>query len=113
MKKEFKIISGADSEMEFKGFTAQYIAIAAFGLLGCLLLFTFLYLMGCPMLFNALISGILYGIWHFRVYSLNKEYGRHGLMKKKTFQRIPDVIKIRDRNFVSNLRSNKRTNHDK
>lgn len=106
MKREFKVNKGADSEMEFKGFTAQYITYAALGLFGSLLLFTLIYFLGFPFIPNAMLCGLIYAIWHLKVYQLNKKYKHDGLLKKNSYQKVPHAIKIQDREFFISLKSN-------
>jgi hypothetical protein len=111
--KSFPVNKGVDSDMEFQGFTAQYIAIAALGLLCCLLLFATCYFMDLPFLINAGLCGGTYSLWHIRVHRMNRKYGRYGLMKKNSFHKIPEVIKIRDRELIRKLgtKTNTRNEH--
>lgn len=106
--KVYRINKGADSDMEFKGFSAQYIAYAGLGLLSCLVLFTLLYLLEVPSVLNFLICLPLSAGYYLWMVRLNKKYGKYGLMKKSAFKRVPTVLKIRDRGYLRKLKTNQK-----
>nr|WP_294991611.1 DUF4133 domain-containing protein [uncultured Sediminibacterium sp.] len=89
-----KINKGVDRPVVFRGLQAQYIWWLAGGLVGCLLLFALLYLLGIGLpICSAII--LVGGVFCFRqVYQLNRKYGEHGMMKKMARQAVPKRIKM-------------------
>lgn len=110
-RKMYQVNKGADSDMEFKGFSAQYIAYAGLGLLSCLAFFTLLYLLDVPTLLNFLVCLPISALFYLWIVRLNKQYGKYGLMKKSAFKKVPTVLKIRDRGFIAKLNTKQKKGH--
>jgi hypothetical protein len=93
----YQINKGINRPIEFKGLKAQYIGYLGGGLVGLLLLFTILYLLGTPVyICMAFIAGLAGALFH-QVFSLSRKYGEHGLMKKMARKYLPDYLKFKTR----------------
>jgi Domain of unknown function (DUF4133) len=93
----YKINKGINKSIEFKGLKAQYIWYLAAGIVGLLLLFAILYMIGV----NSYISigviamaGVGVFVW---VYKLSNTYGEHGMKKKMATRSIPKFVKCYNR----------------
>jgi hypothetical protein len=101
---DFKLFKGVDQDLEFKGLKAQYLLYMGGLLLAGLLLFTLLYWTGLPIF---LVIGVPVALIFYaskQIFRFNRLYGKDGLMKKMTFQRVPFVLKIRSRGFIRHLK---------
>jgi hypothetical protein len=78
--------------VEFKGLKAQYLFIFAGGLLGVLILVMILYMTGVNSWICLLLGsgGASLTVW--QTFSLNKKYGRYGLMKLSATKKHPRYI---------------------
>jgi hypothetical protein len=103
----YQVNKGINKSIEFKGLRAQYIWYLGGGLLGLLILFAVMYIIGISSLVCigiVLISGT--GLF-IKVYAMSNRYGEHGLMKKIASGSIPKTIKNNSRKvFQSNLTRN-------
>jgi hypothetical protein len=96
----YEINKGINRSIEFKGLRGQYIWYMCVGLVVLLLLFAFFYLLGFSVYVCTGIVGLLgLGLFQF-VYSFNKRFGEHGMMKKSARRAVPRVIKIKTIVFV-------------
>ena len=100
----YRINKGINRPIEFKGLRAQYIAYLAVGLVGLLLLFTFLYLVGTPLMVCLPVVLLLGGALFAGVYHLNKRFGEHGLGKRLARRSIPDFLRLRSRALFLHLK---------
>jgi hypothetical protein len=89
----YKINKGINKSIQFKGLKAQYIWWLAGGMMGLLVIFAILYIIGV----NGYISIGIIGIGGVAVctfvFRLSSKYGEHGLKKKMASRSIPKVIK--------------------
>lgn len=93
----YNINKGINKPIEFKGLKAQYIAYLAIGLIGLLILFAVLYIIGVNMFVCLGLTAILgTGLFMF-VYRMSDKYGQHGLLKKMASRSIPEFIKCTSR----------------
>lgn len=99
----YKINKGINKPIEFKGLKAQYIFYLAIGLVGLLVLFAILYIVGINRFLCILITFILGTALFVMVYRLSDTYGQYGLMKKLARNSIPPVIKASSRKVFLNL----------
>jgi Domain of unknown function (DUF4133) len=93
----YKINKGINKSIEFKGLKAQYIWYLGGGLVGLMILFAILYIIGINSFICAgliLIGGTFLFMY---VYKLSNMYGEHGMMKKVAKRSIPKVIKSYNR----------------
>lgn len=88
----YNINKGIGRTVEFRGLKAQYLFLFAGGLLGTLILVMILYMAGVNSYICLLLgtSSALLIVW--QTFSLNKEYGQHGLMKIAAKKRHPRYI---------------------
>ena len=97
----YHINKGINKSIEFKGLKAQYIWYLGGCILGLLILFAFLYIIGI----NAFICVglILTGgtVSVIKIYGLSNKYGEHGMMKKIAKQSIPHTIKCNSRKIFT------------
>ncbi|HMR56058.1 MAG TPA: DUF4133 domain-containing protein [Cyclobacteriaceae bacterium] len=101
----YKINKGINKPIEFKGLKAQYIAYLAIGLIGLLILFAVLYIIGVNM-FVCLALTLALGVLLFMtVYRMSDKYGQHGLLKKIARRSLPDFIKSTSRKVFIQLKN--------
>ncbi|MDZ7650300.1 MAG: DUF4133 domain-containing protein [Cytophagales bacterium] len=103
MSSVYKINKGINKPIEFKGLKAQYIAYLAAGLIGLLILFAVLYIIGVNMFVCLALTAILGTALFMTVYRLSDKYGEHGLLKKLARKSIPDFIKVSSRKPFTTL----------
>ena len=93
----YQINKGINASIEFKGLKAQYIWYLGGGIVGLLILFAAMYLIGLPSYLCVgiiLIAGTLLVI---KIYGMSNKYGEHGLMKALAGKQVPKIIKSRSR----------------
>ncbi|MCX2429914.1 DUF4133 domain-containing protein [Pedobacter sp. GR22-10] len=97
MASVYAINKGINKSVEFKGLKAQYIWYLGGGILGLLVLFAALYIIGvnqyiCIAIILTAGSGLVY-----KVYGMSNKYGEHGMMKLMASRSIPKVVKCNSR----------------
>jgi len=88
----YSINKGVNKPAEFKGLQSQYLFIFAGGLLGTFVVFIVMYLAGINQwacIFTGLILAFLV-VW--LTFSLNRKFGRFGLMKLQAIRTFPRRI---------------------
>src|SRR5580658_7146515 len=99
----YKINKGINKAIEFKGLKAQYIWYLGAGIIGLMILFAIMYIIGI----NSFICvGLILtaGTFVFMyVYKLSNKYGEHGMKKKIAKRGIPTVVKSCDRKLFRAL----------
>src|SRR6188768_2828236 len=93
----YKINKGINKPIEFKGLKAQYIGYLGGGLVGLLVLFAILYLIGMAVYLCVLIIAALGSYLFYKVFGLSLKYGQHGLMKHRASGNLPTYIKFKSR----------------
>ena len=89
----YQINKGINKSIEFKGLKAQYIWYLGGGLVGLLIIFAIIYIIGVNIfLCLAIIVSAGTGLFMY-VYKMSRTYGEHGLMKKIARKAVPKVIK--------------------
>lgn len=99
----YAINKGVNHSIEFLGLRAQYIWYLGACILGCLLLFGFIYGIGLP---TFLCIAVVLGLGSFAffiIYRLNDKYGEYGLMKKAAQKRMPNVVNSSSRTLFIKL----------
>lgn len=89
---EYFINKGVNKPAEFKGLQSQYLFIFAGGLLGAFVVFIIMYLAGINQwvcIFTGLALAFLV-VW--LTFSLNRKFGRFGLMKLQATRTFPRRI---------------------
>src|SRR5688572_12495677 len=103
MSSVYKINKGINKPIEFKGLKAQYIAYLAIGLVGLLILFAVLYIIGVNMFVCLGLITVLSVMLFMSVYRLSDKYGEHGLLKKMAKRSLPAFLKVSSRKVFLNL----------
>jgi hypothetical protein len=98
----YPINKGINAGLEFKGLKSQYILYLGGGLVGVLILFAFLYVLGVNTYLCLLIAISGGGGLFIYTYRLNNKYGEHGMMRKAAEKRIPRVIHCYSRKTLTN-----------
>jgi purine-cytosine permease-like protein len=104
MNSVYKINKGINKSVEFKGLKAQYIWYLGAGVLGLLIVFALLYIVGLNTflcLAIVLTGGTILFIY---VYRLSNKYGEYGMMKNAARRSIPKVIKSNSRNIFIRIK---------
>ena len=104
MTSVYKINKGINKPIEFKGLKAQYIAYLAAGLIGLLILFAMLYIVGVNMFVCLALIAVLGTALFMSVYGMSDKYGQYGLLKKLAKRNIPDSIKASSRKLFADLK---------
>lgn len=86
---------GVGKTVEFLGLKSQYLIGFCVGVLAIFILFIILRVAGISLAINiVLVAASLGGLVRY-VFSFNKKYGQHGLMKKNARERYPRFITSR------------------
>jgi hypothetical protein len=89
----YHINKGINKSIEFRGLRAQYIWYFGGLVIGLMIGFAALYILGVnTWICLALIGGAAAG-GTFKIFALSHEYGEHGLMKAMAKKRLPKVLK--------------------
>jgi len=100
----YKINKGINKSIEFKGLKAQYIWYLGGGLVGLMILFAILYIIGINS-FICIGLVLVGGTFLFMyIYKLSNTYGEHGMMKKVAKRSIPKTVKCYTRNIFVPLK---------
>jgi hypothetical protein len=83
----------------FKGFSAQYIVLAALSLVADLLLFVILYCCGVTPLFCIVLAFGLGAALLMTAAALSRRFGAHGLMKLFAAKKLPEHLRCSSRRF--------------
>ena len=99
----YSINKGANKSIEFRGLKAQYIWYLAGGLIGLLILFAILYVVGVNTYICLIIILGAGGFLFTWVYRLSNTYGEYGMMKKAAKRMLPKVIRNNSRKMFIQL----------
>ena len=102
----YQINKGINKPIEFKGLKAQYIWYLAGGLVGLLMVFAVLYILGINPFLCVGIILIAGATLVFKVYAMSNKYGEYGMMKKLAQRAVPHAIKSNSRKTFKKLRLN-------
>ena len=100
----YQINKGINKSIEFKGLKAQYIWYLAGGVVGLLIVFAILYIIGINPFFCVGIILIAGTVLVVKVYALSNKYGEHGMMKKLAQRSVPHAIKSNSRKTFKKVR---------
>ena len=78
---EFSVNKGIGKPAEFKGLQSQYLFIFAGGLLAVFVVYVIMYMAGVSQWFCILFCGGAATVLVWATFTLNRNYGTHGLMK--------------------------------
>jgi len=99
----YPINKGINKPVEFKGLKAQYIWYLGGGLIGLLVVFAIMYIVGINT-FVCLGMILLLGTWLFtKIYKLSHTYGQYGMMKMLAKKSVPHFVKSRSRKCFVDL----------
>lgn len=105
----YKINKGINQSIEFKGLKAQYIWYLAGGLVGLLIVFAIMYVIGLPSLLCVAIIVVAATVLIIQIYGMSSKYGEHGLMKALARKQVPKSIKCRSRKIFFGERKTQRS----
>lgn len=93
----FRVNKGVGKAVEFKGLKAQYIWILASGVVGLLVLFAILYMIGLNQYACIAVTIALGGVHITLVFRLSKRFGQYGLMKWQASKGVPKHLRAYSR----------------
>ncbi|WP_433780493.1 DUF4133 domain-containing protein [Flavobacterium anhuiense] len=93
----YSINKGINQSIEFKGLKAQYIWYLGGGVVGLMILFAVMHIIGIPSLACVGIIGTAGAILVFKIYRMSNTYGEYGMMKALAKKQIPKWIKVYSR----------------
>jgi hypothetical protein len=93
----YEINKGINKSIEFKGLKAQYIWYLGAGIMGLLILYAVMFIVGLNTFICLGIILLLGTMVVIKVYGLSNTYGEHGMMKLIASKQVPTVIKCRSR----------------
>jgi len=93
----YPINKGINKSVEFKGLRAQYIWWLGGVVIGGMIIFAALYIIGVSAYLCIPLVGGLGAVGVARVYRMSRRYGEYGLMKRRARGNIPKVIHARSR----------------
>jgi hypothetical protein len=102
----YVINKGINKSIEFKGLKAQYIWYLGGGMMGLIILFSLMYVLGVN---QYLCLGIILpagGLTLFQIYRLSNTYGEHGMMKMMARRSVPKLVRSNSRMVYLNLKKN-------
>lgn len=93
----YQINKGINKPIEFKGLKAQYIWYFGAGVMGLLIVFGLLYLIGLPNFICVAITLIAGAFMTMKLYAMSNKYGEHGMIKAVAQRSIPRLVKNNSR----------------
>ena len=93
----YPINKGINKSVVFKGLRAQYIWWLGGVVIGAMILFAILYIIGVSAYLCIPLVGGLGAVGVSRVYRMSRRYGEYGLMKRRAQASVPKVIHARSR----------------
>lgn len=99
----YSINKGINKSIEFRGLRAQYIWYFAALILGLMIVFAGLYILGAGTLICLSVCGSAAAFGSIKIFALSRKYGEHGLMKAMARKRVPRVLKSYGRRFFQQL----------
>lgn len=99
----YSINKGINKSIEFKGLRAQYIWYFGGLVIGLLIVFSVLYILGAGTVICLGVTGGGAGYGSLKIFRLSKTYGEYGLMKAAAKKRLPKVLKSYSRRYFRQL----------
>lgn len=99
----YSINKGINQSIEFKGLKAQYIWYLGGGVVGLMIVFAVMYIIGIPSLICVALIGAAGAFLVFKIYRMSNTYGEFGMMKALAKKQIPKWIKIYSREIFTKL----------
>ena len=99
----YSINKGINQSIEFKGLKAQYIWYLGGGVVGLMIVFAVLYIIGIPSLICVAFIGAAGSFLVFKIYRMSNTYGEYGMMKALARKQVPKWIKVYSREIFMKL----------
>jgi len=93
----YKINKGINQSIEFKGLKAQYIWYLGGGVVGLMIVFAVLFIIGIPSFVCVGLIGTAGTTMVLKIYKMSRKYGEYGMMKAIAKKQIPKNIRIYSR----------------
>lgn len=93
----YSINKGINKSIEFRGLKAQYIWYFGGGVIGLLILFAILYILGVNSFICIGIILIAGTVLTIKIYALSNMYGEYGMMKKIARRSVPKIVRSQSR----------------
>jgi len=93
----YSINKGINKSIEFRGLKAQYIWYFGGGVIGLLILFAILYILGINSFICIGIILIAGTVLTIKIYALSNIYGEYGMMKKIARRSVPKIVRSQSR----------------
>ena len=101
MSSVYQINKGINQSIEFKGLKAQYIWYLGGGVVGLMIVFAVLFIVGIPSLVCVALIGTAGTVMVIKIYKMSGQYGEFGMMKALAARQIPKCVKVRSRAVFS------------
>ena len=98
----YQINKGINKSIEFRGLKAQYIWYFAGGVIGLMIVFAILYIIGINSFICIGIILIAGTVLTIKIYALSNTYGEYGMMKKIARRSVPRVVRSKSRTVFLN-----------
>jgi hypothetical protein len=103
MNSVYKINKGVNKPIEFRGLKAQYIWWLGGGLMGLMIVFALMFIMGLSPYICVALVFIAGTVLFIVVYRLSNKYGEFGMMKRIARRALPKLVKFNSRKvFMKN-----------
>ncbi|WP_307774286.1 MULTISPECIES: DUF4133 domain-containing protein [Flavobacterium] len=103
MNSVYQINKGINQSIEFKGLKAQYIWYLGGGVVGLIILFAVLFIIGVPSIICVVLIGSAGGFLVFKIYRMSNQYGEYGMMKALASRQVPKCVKVCSRGIFIKL----------
>jgi len=97
MSSIYQINKGINQSIEFKGLKAQYIWYLGGGVVGLMIVFAVLFIVGIPSLVCVALIGTAGTVMVIKIYKMSRQYGEFGMMKALAARQLPKCVKVRSR----------------
>lgn len=97
MSSIYQINKGINQSIEFKGLKAQYIWYLGGGVVGLLIVFAVLFIIGIPSLICVVFIGTAGTIMVMKIYKMSRQYGEYGMMKALAKKQLPKSVRVYSR----------------
>lgn len=97
MSSVYQINKGINQSIEFKGLKAQYIWYLGGGVVGLMIVFAVLFIIGVPSLVCVAFIITAGTVMVIKIYKMSRQYGEFGMMKALASRQVPKSIKVRSR----------------
>lgn len=103
MSSVYQVNKGINKAIEFRGLKAQYIGYLGGGLVGLLILYAVMYIIGVNTYICLVLVGGAGTALLMTIFRLSHKYGQYGLLKKNAKRSLPVYLKFRSRKTFIHL----------